>query len=168
MTPAEELIAPRLRVRTVGIEDPGSLLALLPPKDAYAWVRHGDGMVGWGEVARHKPSSLDEATEWLDDLVAHLEITAELEKAPAGAGFMAFGSFTFDPSVTAAQSTLVVPRVVVGRRNGRSWMTTIGPATPSSEIPIKASNRRRQAISPRAAAKINNTTPMLLIKIGLS
>ncbi len=129
MTPAEELIAPRLRVRTVGIEDPGSLLALLPPKDAYAWVRHGDGMVGWGEVARHKPSSLGEASEWLDDLVAHLEITAELDQAPAGAGFMAFGSFTFDPSVTAAQSTLVVPRVVVGRRNGRSWMTTIGPAT---------------------------------------
>ncbi len=128
MTPPEDLTAPRLRVRTVEITDPGSLLALLPPQEAYAWVRHGDGMVGWGEAARHKPNSIDEAAEWLTDLVAHLQIDAVLDRAPAGAGFMAFGSFTFDPSVTAGRSTLVVPKVVVGRRNGRSWLTTIGPA----------------------------------------
>ena len=153
MTPPEDLIAPRLRVRTVEIADPGSLLALLPPKDAYAWVRHGDGMVGWGEVARHKPSSLDEASEWLDDLVAHLEIAAELDQAPAGAGFMAFGSFTFDPSVTSAQSTLVVPRVVVGRRNGRSWMTTIGSATAQEPLAGPPRRRNRRATSPSPTAR---------------
>ncbi len=30
---------------------------------------------------------------------------------------------------------LVVPRVVVGRRNGRSWLTTIGPPTPEALTP---------------------------------
>ena len=54
-------VPPRLRVRTHAIEDPGSLLGLLPPKDSYVWVRHGDGLVGWGEVVRLKPTSISEA-----------------------------------------------------------------------------------------------------------
>ena len=63
-------------------------------------MRHGDGVVGFGEVTRHKPASIAEADEWLDDLVAHLEMITELDHAPAGAGLLAFGSFIFDPENT--------------------------------------------------------------------
>ena len=50
---------------------------------------------------------------------------SDLDHTP-GAGFMAFGSFVFDPATTAARSTMVVPRTVLGRRNGRAWLTQIG------------------------------------------
>jgi menaquinone-specific isochorismate synthase len=122
-----ELTPPQLRVRTVAISDPGPLLALLPAEDAYAWVRHGEGLVAFGEAARHKPASVTEADEWFADLVASTEIVAELDHGPAGAGLVAFGSFLFDPERSAGQSSLVVPQTVIGRRHGRSWLTRIGP-----------------------------------------
>ncbi len=122
-----ELTPPQLRVRTVAIDDPGPLLALLPAEDAYAWVRHGEGLVAFGEAARHKPASIAEADEWFADLVAGTETVAELDHGPAGAGLVAFGSFLFDPERSAGQSTLVVPQTVIGRRHGRSWLTRIGP-----------------------------------------
>jgi len=118
---------PRLHVWTRAVDDPGSLLALLPPKDSYVWLRHGDGLVGWGEVVRLKPASIAEAAEWWADLVAHVEVTADLDDPPAGAGLMAFGSFLFDPANSAGRSSLIVPQRVVGRRHGQVWVTDIGP-----------------------------------------
>lgn len=116
---------PRLYARTVEIDDPGPLTARLPERDAYAWVRRGEGMVGWGEVVRCKPATIAEAEDWWTGLVSQVVSVSDLEQTP-GAGFMAFGSFVFDPATTAARSTLVVPRMVLGRRNGRSWLTQIG------------------------------------------
>jgi menaquinone-specific isochorismate synthase len=130
-----DLTPPRLRVQTVPIDDPGPLLARLPAEDAYAWVRQGDGLVGYGEVARHKPESIAEADAWFHDLVAGTEVISELDDPPAGAGLMAFGSFVFDPENTAGQSVLVVPQVVLGRRNGRSWLTWVGSEVP--ELPAR-------------------------------
>ena len=130
-----ELAPPQLRVRTVAIDDPGPLLALLPAEDAYAWVRHGEGLVAFGEAARHKPASIAEADEWFADLVAGTEVVAELDRGPAGAGLVAFGSFLFDPERSAGQSTLVVPQTVIGRRHGRSWLTRIGPD--SGSVPAR-------------------------------
>ncbi|HWJ52956.1 MAG TPA: isochorismate synthase, partial [Propionibacteriaceae bacterium] len=138
-----ELAPPQLQVRTVAIDDPGPLLALLPPEDAYAWVRHGEGLVAYGEAARHKPASITEADEWFADLVAGTEVVSELDRGPAGAGLVAFGSFVFDPERSAGQSTLVVPQTVIGRRHGRSWLTRIGPD--SGSVPA----RLRPAEPPR-------------------
>jgi menaquinone-specific isochorismate synthase len=118
---------PRLTVRTVELSDPGDLLALLPPAEAYAWVRNGEGLVAWGEVVRHKATSMADAEAWWGDLVQHLEVEGQLTPMPWGAGFVALGSFVFDSDNSASQSQLVVPRVVVGRRQGRTWLTTIGP-----------------------------------------
>jgi menaquinone-specific isochorismate synthase len=148
-----ELAPPQLRVRTVAIDDPGPLLALLPPEDAYAWVRRGEGLVAFGEAARHKPASITEADEWFADLVAGTEVVSELDRGPAGAGLVAFGSFVFDPERSAGQSTLVVPQTVIGRRHGRSWLTQVDPdsgvsggvppgvATASSTGPVPAMAR---------------------------
>jgi menaquinone-specific isochorismate synthase len=121
-------VPPRLHVRTHAIEDPGSLLTLLPPKDCYLWLRRGEGLIGWGEVVRLKPTSIAEAAEWWADLVAQVEVTAALDEPTAGAGLMAYGSFLFDPGNSAGRSSLIVPRTIVGRRNGQTWITEIGPA----------------------------------------
>src|SRR5918993_3378002 len=129
-----DLTPPRLRVQTAPIDDPGPLLSRLPVDDAYAWVRHGDGLVGYGEVVRHKPESIAEADAWFRDLAAATEVVSELAEPPAGAGLMAFGSFVFDPENTAGQSVLVVPQVVIGRRNGQSWLTWIGTDAPKPPV----------------------------------
>jgi menaquinone-specific isochorismate synthase len=118
----------------VEIPDPGDLVALLPGADSLAWLRGGEGMVAWGEVVRHKPSSIGEASEWWADLVAHVEVGADLAQPLSGSGLLAFGSFVFDPDNTQSQSQLVVPRVVVGRRRGRCWLTTVGPVE-ATELP---------------------------------
>jgi menaquinone-specific isochorismate synthase len=125
---------PQLRVRTVEIPDPGDLMALLPRTDSFAWLRAGEGMVGWGEVVRHKPTDMAEAAEWWADLVEHVEVEADIDSAPSGSGLLAFGSFVFDPDNTESQSQLVVPRVVVGRRHDRTWLTTVGTVSPD-ELP---------------------------------
>src|SRR5215831_17735422 len=41
-----------LAVRTIPVTDPGDLVARFPQSAGVAWVRHGDGLVGWGETAR--------------------------------------------------------------------------------------------------------------------
>ncbi|MEW9528170.1 isochorismate synthase MenF [Microbispora sp. NPDC049125] len=131
------LIRP-LVVRTVAVSNPRDLLARLPDAAPYAWIRHGDGLVGWGEAARAVvptgPGRFDRARDWLSSLFDGARIDDEV--AMPGSGPVAFGSFTFDAA--AEGSTLVVPRVVLARRAGRSWLTTIGDdsgdlATPPAE-----------------------------------
>jgi len=45
-----------LVARSVPIDDPGELVALLPRDAPVSWVHRGDGLVGWGEVARYDVS----------------------------------------------------------------------------------------------------------------
>jgi menaquinone-specific isochorismate synthase len=125
VTPSD-LTPPRLYARTSEISRSGPLVDLLPDTDAYAWLRHGEGMVGWGEVVRHKASSIADAEQWWRELTASVVHDVALEAPPAGAGFMAFGSFVFDSANSSAQSSLVVPQAVVGRQHGRTWLTKIG------------------------------------------
>jgi menaquinone-specific isochorismate synthase len=116
----------RLFVRTVPIGDPGDLLARLPDGCPLAWVRGGEGLAGWGEAARLViPPGEDRFTageKQLSEFFDGADISDEV--GMPGSGPVAFGSFTFDP--TSDGSVLVVPAVVLGRRCGRSWMTTIG------------------------------------------
>jgi menaquinone-specific isochorismate synthase len=121
-------VAPRigpLVVRSAPVDDPGELLALLPPDDAYAWVHGGDGLVGWGRAIELRTSGADrfaDASDWWRELSSRAVIRDEVDTP--GSGLVAFGSFTFADD--ADGSVLVVPEVVVGRRDGVSWVTDIG------------------------------------------
>jgi menaquinone-specific isochorismate synthase len=118
----------RLAVRTIPVTDPGDLVARFPESAGVAWVRHGDGLVGWGETARITlPAGEDRFTageKWLRTLFDGAQVDDQV--AEPGCGPVAFGSFTFDPASDG--SVLVVPATVIGRRAGRSWLTTITPA----------------------------------------
>ncbi|MGA3153067.1 MAG: isochorismate synthase MenF [Streptosporangiaceae bacterium] len=115
----------RLLARTAMIADPGDLVAGLPSPSALAWIRRGEGLVGWGEAARLTiPAGEDRFTageKWLRELFDSAEVSDELQQP--GTGPVAFGSFTFDPASDG--SVLVVPRAVIGRRGGTAWLTTI-------------------------------------------
>ena len=106
-------LPPGLRVRTRPVDDPGGLLDLLPDARPLCWVRDGEGLVGWGEVARFTAAGPDRfvaADAWWRSFAADLDVRAD-------------GS---------AGSVVVVPRVVVGRVEGRAWITEFlggdGPA----------------------------------------
>lgn len=108
------------------IADPGRLEDYLPANGSVAWIRHGEGMVGLGEIARFDGVSAADADSWWREVSSRIEVVGE---APAGAiaGPVAFGSFVFDPAATASTSVMVLPRILLGRRNGQAWITVIEP-----------------------------------------
>jgi menaquinone-specific isochorismate synthase len=115
-----------LVARTIEVDDPGALLALLHPgTDAVAWVHHGDGLVGWGRAASlavDGPDRFERAHRWWREVTRHSVVRDEVQVP--GSGLVAFGSFAFADEGTG--SSLVVPEVLVGRRDGRSWVTVVG------------------------------------------
>ena len=137
-----------LQVRTVAVDDPGGLLDRLPEAGALAWVRDGDGLVGWGAAARLQLSGPDRfaaAQDWWRALVAGARV--EDPVGLPGSGLVAFGSFAFDP--LQGSSVLVVPQVVLGRRGGTCWVTAVdgarcepgGPVRPPGPVRFSAGTR---------------------------
>jgi menaquinone-specific isochorismate synthase len=118
--------SPRLLVATEEIADPGPLPSRMANPQTLAWVRRGEGMIGIGEVARHKATSIEDAEQWWRETTGQIVVESRLpgDDLP-GTGFVAFGSFVFDPDNTAAESVLIVPELIIGRRAGRAWRTTI-------------------------------------------
>jgi menaquinone-specific isochorismate synthase len=120
-----ELETAGLTVRTVPIADPGDLASQLPGPGALAWIHGGEGLIGWGEMARVTlPAGQDRFTaadKWLREALDGARIDDEVG-AP-GCGPVAFGSFTFDPASDG--SVLVLPQLVLGRRAGQGWLTSI-------------------------------------------
>jgi menaquinone-specific isochorismate synthase len=116
-------------VTTVALDDVPELLDLLPADGAMSWVRHGEGLVGWGEAARLEvsgPDALARAAQWWAEFTAAADVDDPL--AVPGSGPVLFGSIAFDP--VAGTSVFVVPEVVVGRRDGVAWVTTVGDRSP--------------------------------------
>ncbi|MGA8986775.1 isochorismate synthase [Aeromicrobium sp.] len=124
--PAVDAAIGPLLVRSTPVDDPGELLELLPPVDALAWVHGGDGIVGWGRAAERATSGsgrFNEASDWWRDLASHAVVRDDVDVP--GSGLVAFGTFTFADDEPG--SSLIVPEVVVGRRDGKAWVTVIGP-----------------------------------------
>jgi menaquinone-specific isochorismate synthase len=133
-------------VRTHPVEDPGELLARLPGDRPVAWVRHGDGLVGWGEAARIDVGGGSGRFERADAAFARWCETADVDDPVClpGTGPVAMGSFAFDRS--SSDSTLIIPAVVVGRRDGQSWTTVVdGTASVPPPAPLLAPTRVRYA-----------------------
>lgn len=139
------LTPPKLVVRTVELRDRvDSLVHHLPTGAPLAWLSGGEGIVGWGEAVRldlapqpqgtspTDTTRFSEAARWIDGLVAGATVHDEV--GLPGTGLVTFGTFTFAP--TSRGSALVVPRVLVGRRDGRTWLTTVTdiPGTHPREI----------------------------------
>jgi menaquinone-specific isochorismate synthase len=132
-------------VRSQPVDLVGTLLHRLPHAgDALAWVRDGQGLVGWGEAARLEitgPDRFAQARDWWRELVAHAEV--EDEVGVRGSGPVAFGSFAFRDD---EPSLLVVPEVVLGRREGQTWLTTVGdPPRLAAPEPVRATRGLRYA-----------------------
>lgn len=133
MNDARPSTVPHLRVRTYELTDPGDLVGLIPAgrpaEDVMSWVRRDEGLVGWGRAASVSTSGegrFADAESWWDDVVAAAHVVDEVERP--GTGLIAFGSFSFRNSSDEG-ATLVIPEMIVGRRDGHAWLTTINRTT---------------------------------------
>ncbi|MCW2700064.1 MAG: entC [Blastococcus sp.] len=136
---AAALTSPDAAARTVTTtrtQAAAPLLELLPATSALSWVRRGEGMIAWGEVARLEvsgPRALAEASAWWADFTAGLDVDDAVDVP--GSGPVLFASIAFDP--TTGTSIFVVPEVVVGLRNGVGWLTRMGAAEQSVPLPAE-------------------------------
>lgn len=118
----------KLRVETRELATPeGFDITRHLPENPMAFIRNGQGIIGFGEAARFETTGPDRISElasiWRDQ-VAISEITDPLQVQCTG--LVGFGSATFSPD-SALSSVLIVPRIILGTRDGRSWITKITP-----------------------------------------
>jgi menaquinone-specific isochorismate synthase len=128
-----------LRVVSEVLDEDRPLLDLIPTSDATAWVRRGEGLVAWGTAARLDPGPGPDRFARADAALRAVAADAEVhdDVGGAGSGLVAIGSFAFEDD--APGSVLRVPRVVVGRRDGRTWLTrTDGDGLPPVPGPAAA------------------------------
>lgn len=132
MSLAADVIAPAAvpslvaRSEIVGEGQPfasAALIDLLPAQGGLAWVRDGAGLVGWGEAARlvvRGRERFSRAQRWWADVVREAQVHDGVHLN--GSGIAAFVSFAFEPG----RSVVVIPNVIIGRRDGVTWVTVIG------------------------------------------
>jgi menaquinone-specific isochorismate synthase len=136
-TSLEPLVARTVELRGSDPRAVAALIDLLPPGSPLAWVRNGEGLIGWGEAARlvvSGPDRFTQAVDWWRAL--HVDAVVSDQVRLPGTGPVVFGSFSFADGPTP--SVLVLPQVVLGRREGRTWLTTVGPADPEPDRPVPA------------------------------
>ncbi|MGW5240867.1 isochorismate synthase [Monashia sp. NPDC004114] len=137
---------PTVVVRSVPLASTDPLLSFLPADQRHdelvSWVRRGEGVVGWGAALTfeaHGAGRFRDAESWWREVVHHAVVRDELELP--GTGLVCFGSFPFaDDSSESAR--LVVPSTIIGRRGGRTWLTTVSldPQLTFIETPRAASD----------------------------
>lgn len=114
---------PRLFVETREIDLIDDLLAFTDPARPLVWQRRGEGMVGLGQpLALPFASDADARADRWRVLAADAVVDDPLEIP--GTGLVAFGALPFDHR-SDRPGALLVPPVVIGRRDGRSWLTRI-------------------------------------------
>jgi menaquinone-specific isochorismate synthase len=134
-------------VTTVRSDDADALLDRVPAEGALSWVRRGEGLVGRGEAARLEvtgPHALAEAAAWWASFTDGLDVDDDL--GIPGSGPVLFASIAFDP--VAGTSVFVVPEVIVGRRDGVGWITTVGDVDPR-DVPVAAPDESDDDVAPR-------------------
>lgn len=141
MSTLSDLAPGQLVSRTTRIP-PTRLLELLPDDGAVAWVRRGEGLVGYGPALRVElPSAtaLTEAGDLWRSLTGHAAVRDDVNLP--GTGPVAFVSFPFSRD-SAAGGVLLVPSVVLGRRGEDCWVTSTAWSsalpTPVTPLPVAA------------------------------
>ena len=89
-----------------------------------AWIRSGDGLVGFGIYKKLEVSGVNrfaQARTWWKSEVANFSIHNNVHGS--GTGPILFTSFAFDED---QPSVLIIPQIVIGQKNGKSWITWIG------------------------------------------
>jgi menaquinone-specific isochorismate synthase len=135
-----------VRVITRPVDAPSSLVPLLDATRPLLFVRRGEGIAGIGEALRLEfsgPDRIRDAAAAWREIAAGAQVDDQV--GLSGSGLVAFGAFTFAPE-SDRPSVLIVPRVIVGCRDGVGWITRIDdaddrvaptPLGPEYRIPLR-------------------------------
>jgi len=91
-----------------------------------AWIRSGDGLIGFGEYKKVEISGADrfkKAQTWWNQQLSQFKIQNNVHGS--GTGPVLFTSFSFDQQ---QNSVLVIPEIVLAKKGNKSWVTWIGDA----------------------------------------
>jgi len=111
------------------------LLDLLPDSNPVAWLRAGEGLVGWGSFATttvRGPERFADARKWWLKQLESFAITNSVHGN--GTGPVLFASFSFSSD---EESVLIIPQVIVGKKGDKSWITWIG-SSPQPDLNVRA------------------------------
>lgn len=111
------------------------LLDLLPDSKPVAWLRAGEGLVGWGCFATTTvsgPERFADARKWWLKQLESFAITNSVHGN--GTGPVLFASFSFSSD---EESVLIIPQVIVGKKGDKSWITWIG-SSPQPDLNVSA------------------------------
>jgi menaquinone-specific isochorismate synthase len=89
-----------------------------------SWIRGNEGFIGFGEwrsTSVKGPNRFADARKWWQEQLNSLKIVNEVHGI--GTGPILFASFSFDQD---DESRLVIPKIVIGQRGNKSWITWIG------------------------------------------
>ena len=89
-----------------------------------AWIRSGDGLIGFGEYKKIQISGADrfkQARIWWSQQLSEFKIQNNVHGS--GTGPVLFTSFSFDPQQS---SVLVIPEIILAKKGNKSWVTWIG------------------------------------------
>jgi menaquinone-specific isochorismate synthase len=148
----------RLVVRTEPVDELAPLIPRADPRHPLLWMRRGEGIVGLGETLRIESSGAsrvdDAAAAWTE-----LSALADIDDRVGlpGTGLVAFGAFAFADD-SEATSVLVVPELVLGRRDGRAWVTRISLATGDDEAADAAASVPLEIPEPTPKRRVPRVT----------
>ncbi len=109
------------------------LLNLLPDSNPVSWIRGGEGLVGWGTHATTTvsgPNRFTDARNWWHAQLEGFAVTNSVHGN--GTGPVLFASFSFSPN---DESVLIIPKVIVGKKGEKSWITWFG-SSPQPELDV--------------------------------
>jgi menaquinone-specific isochorismate synthase len=128
-------VVPVLAVTTQQIDDIRPLVPLVDSRHPLVFIRRGQGIAGIGEALRLEftgPSRFRDAAAAWKRVAAAASVVDPL--GLPGTGLVALGAFAFADG-SRRTSVLIVPSIILGRRDGVSWITRIvsgdGPSTSS-------------------------------------
>jgi len=168
------IAAERVRVRTRPLPaGGGDLITRLPsPDGVLCWLKNGEGLVGWGELARFEasgPRRFNQLDACWRSFASRMDVHDEVRLF--GSGPVAFTSVAFADQ--PGHSVLIVPRVVIGRRDGVTWATelvTDGMPTQQAVIqPVHDPGQLRYASGQLSVASWRSSvaSAVNLLRIGL-
>ena len=114
-------------VRTVELPNKVDLISLIPDRptnEVFSWVRNNQGIVAWGVNTKENftgSERFSRAHRWWKEFVDNSSIRDEVLTSSSGA--LAFVSFSF---LSENSSVVVVPEIIVGQNNEKTWLTVIG------------------------------------------
>ncbi|WP_243855062.1 isochorismate synthase [Diaminobutyricimonas sp. TR449] len=125
--------APALTVVSETITDITPMIPRVDPQHPLVFMRRRQGVVGIGEALRLEFSGPDRmaqaAAAWKAVALA-ADVTDPV--GLPGSGLIALGAFSFSDH-SDARSVLVVPSMVIGRRDGVCWVTRVDSEAPIPE-----------------------------------